>query len=518
MATIPRETQPRFPLMFRKRARPPTGRPTSLIRGVRGRARCDHQIDEATPKSASPSAIQNVTTRTSRGTPSNPLEPDHEVDPRDRTWLHALVVRVGNRGTRGGVQPRMPRAVLLVAAVCAVAGCGTSSAGSETDSITPVSSMPDTTTTPTTVGLAEHSPTTDIANPAVSTLLVSEGDVVVNDALVPGSWTGARTSVDETSLVLFFIGAAEYEPDQPCTMRYMPVVEETDTEVRVLIRGEHPPATDATIPLACTLEGHPRSVNVDLSNPFGDRTLVALGQPRGVFDGSTLAEPQWLPDGWQAGDESRGPLDPDGTSWIRSWRPDGDGSCSLGTSGLALLEGAPEVVSRLNPPADQAVTGSHDINGTTATETVQANRNITRLAWTVGDRSYVLSSAPACDGDQPPSLDTMLDFARSLDTPTPPRTSVGAPLLEPGQPQMFDLNTHCGVGFLSWRFNGQWWRTAEAGDQINWMPGKWYSPASLSGLSVELLLSADGNTLTVTYNGRSVEYAPTALTPSDLCA
>ena len=91
MATIPRETQPRFPLMFRKRARPPTSRPTSLIRGVRGRARCDHQIDEATPKSASPSAIQNVTTRTSRGTPSNPLEPDREVDPRDRTWLHALM-------------------------------------------------------------------------------------------------------------------------------------------------------------------------------------------------------------------------------------------------------------------------------------------------------------------------------------------------------------------------------------------------------------------------------------------
>jgi hypothetical protein len=62
------------------------------------------------------------------------------------------------------------------------------------------------------------------------------------------------------------------------------------------------------------------------------------------------------------------------------------------------------------------VTGSHDINGTTATETVQANRNITWLAWTVGDRSYVLSSAPACDGDTPPSLDTMLAFARGLQT------------------------------------------------------------------------------------------------------
>ncbi len=276
--------------------------------------------------------------------------------------------------------------------------------------------MPDTTSTPTTVVLGEQSATTDIANPVVSTLLVSEGDVVVDDVLVAGAWTGARTSVDETSLVLFFIGAAEYEPDQPCTMRYVPVVEETDTEIRVLINGEHPSAPDATVPIACTMEGYPRSVNVHLSNPFGDRTLVALGQPRGVFDGSTLAEPQWLPDGWQADDESPGLLDPDGTSWTRSWRPDGEGACPLGTSGLSLLEGPADVVSRLNPLADQTVSGSHDINGTTATETVQANRHITRLAWTVGDRSYVLSSAPACDGDEPPSLDIMLAFARGLET------------------------------------------------------------------------------------------------------
>ena len=72
-------------------ARPPTGRPTSLIRGVRGRARCDHQIDEATPN-RHPSALFTTSPPEPAGaTPSNPLEPDHEVDPRDRTWLHELV-------------------------------------------------------------------------------------------------------------------------------------------------------------------------------------------------------------------------------------------------------------------------------------------------------------------------------------------------------------------------------------------------------------------------------------------
>jgi hypothetical protein len=70
------------------------------------------------------------------------------------------------------------------------------------------------------------------------------------------------------------------------------------------------------------------------------------------------------------------------------------------------------------PTEGQTVTGSHDINGTLATSSVQANREITRLTWTIGNRSYVLSSAPACDGDRPPSIDVMIEFARSLDTST----------------------------------------------------------------------------------------------------
>jgi hypothetical protein len=253
-----------------------------------------------------------------------------------------------------------------------------------------------------------------VPNSVASTDLVPGADVVMDDPLVPGAWTGARTSRDGLSLSLFFVGAAEYEPGQPCTMRYVPVVHETAAEVAVVMRGEHPPAANDTT--VCPAIGYERSVTVDLAQPFGTRTLVALGQARGVLDGSTLAEPQWMPDGWQPDPESPGLLDPDGTTWRRSWRPAGDTSCALGTSGLALLEGAPDAVSRSNPPADQTVTGSHDINGTTATETVQTNRNITRLAWTVGDRSYVLSSAPACDGDDPPSLDIMLAFARGLQT------------------------------------------------------------------------------------------------------
>ena len=289
--------------------------------------------------------------------------------------------------------------------------------------------MADTTTPPTTVVLAEQSATTNIANPVGPTLVVPESDVVVDDVLPPGAWSGARTSDDGRSLVSFFVGAAEYEPDQPCTMRYVPAVEVTETEVHVAIRGERPATADGTI--VCTLEGYSRSVNVELSNPFGDRTLVALGQPRGVFDGSTLARPQWIPDGWQQNSESPGLLDGGGTTWMRSWTPtiaSGEGTCPLGASGLPLLEGNPDAVDRSMPPVEETITGTHDIDGATATSSIQSNRNITRLAWTIDNRSYLLSSAPACDGDQPPALDTMLQFARSLDfVPTTSSTASHPP-------------------------------------------------------------------------------------------
>jgi hypothetical protein len=218
-------------------------------------------------------------------------------------------------------------------------------------------------------------------------------------------------------LLLFFVGAADYVEGQSCTARYVPVVEETESVVHVSIRSESPRPND--VQLACPAVGFPRSLAVELEGTFNDRKLVAAGASLSVMDGSTLAEPGFLPDGWQAGPESPGPFDPRASNtWIRSWSPTtpiGEDACALGASGLSLLEGDPDAVARSLPPTDQT-TGTHDINGSVATETTQLNRNLTRLSWTSDDRSYVLTSAPACDGDQPPSLDVMLEFARGLET------------------------------------------------------------------------------------------------------
>jgi hypothetical protein len=322
--------------------------------------------------------------------------------------------------------------------------------------------------------------------------------------------------------VVFFIGADEYDPAQSCTMRYEPVVEETDGEVRVSIRGEHPAATD-TSPL-CPAIGFPRSVEVSLAAPLGVRTLIALGQARGVFDGSTLAEPAWLPEGWVQISEHPGLLEPDVT-WMRAWAPAvpaaDEAACPQGPSGLALHEGPAGVVDLSLGPVEQQNTGTHDINGATATASFQPNRNITRLAWAVGARSYLLSSAPACDGDEPPSLDIMLRFARSLDTP-PQLLDVlfESPCMEVpiGVPNQCPIGTHCGVTMFGTKVNGQWWKSDEGADVVGYIPPAWGTyMAPPTEVSVVVTNSPDP-TLTASLNGHSVIYRPVPESEVDLCA
>ena len=66
-ATVPRRhAQPRLPLMCCNRTDLTRRRPTSLIRGIRGRAGCGNQTYGARPSRTSPRAALNATPRTSR--------------------------------------------------------------------------------------------------------------------------------------------------------------------------------------------------------------------------------------------------------------------------------------------------------------------------------------------------------------------------------------------------------------------------------------------------------------------
>ena len=81
----------------------------------------------------------------------------------------------------------------------------------------------------------------------------------------------------------------------------------------------------------------------------------------------------------------------------------------------------------------------------------------------------------------------------------------------------WELAVHCGAGFLSYKINGTWWRTAEAGNTSGWMPTEWPDAAGTGGITVVLEVNTAGDQLSVTHAGRTVVYAPTELTDADLC-
>lgn len=244
-----------------------------------------------------------------------------------------------------------------------------------------------------------------------------DGDVIVEDALGPGAWTGAQTSADGSTLLLFFVGAAEYRIGDPCTARYVATVTESATEVRVAIHSGQPARPDGAVD-GCRSIGYSRSLTVELAQPFGDRDLVVLGEPRSVFDGSTLARPKWIPDGWEDGPEQPAGIGPDLAAWSRSWAPPHpepiDGACVPGSSGFLLFEGSASIVDALPLEVGETEAGTYDVNGSNATFSTQPDLGVTRLTWTSDERGYVLKSSPTCVGDEPPDLDTMLRFAREL--------------------------------------------------------------------------------------------------------
>ena len=239
-----------------------------------------------------------------------------------------------------------------------------------------------------------------------------------------GGWNGARTSRDGRSLVVSFTGGAPYEPGVPCTVDYRVEVAETSDEVRVrVVVVQHPPTTEPGAPPAqnaCPAVGYTRTVEAALVEPLGGRTVfdVEGGVVREVFDGTKLAEPTVVPEGWRLQYEHPGYSAP-GTSWSRAWAPDRPqetpGEHCTGTSaGMSLDQGLPELVDTYSydgPPDAQ----THDVRGNEATSWQGPNGR--SVSWVEHGQGFVVSSRLGCDRDTLATLDELLAFARALDVP-----------------------------------------------------------------------------------------------------
>ena len=103
-----------------------------------------------------------------------------------------------------------------------------------------------------------------------------------------GEWSEIAVGPDGRTLRLSFVGAAELARDDRCTVRYLPVVSETDRIVRVDLFGERPVLPRAVIeddafePIVCGRSGTTRTVEVVLADPLGDRTVDGWSGPVGT--------------------------------------------------------------------------------------------------------------------------------------------------------------------------------------------------------------------------------------------
>lgn len=241
--------------------------------------------------------------------------------------------------------------------------------------------------------------------------------------MAPGGPTGTRTSADGRSLLITFVGGAPYVDGQACTVAYRAEAVESGDEVGVRL-SSNAPAPPEDEPWGCTDEGYFRSVEVDLDAPIGERVVVEADSQRRleVFDGSLLAEPTWMPDGWSLRNEQAGYPDPETASyWKRTWGPEpvpptGD-TCTPTDGPLSLTQGP---VSGPEREVDHLrAVSTHDVGGATATyyEGPPSAASQVALAWESNGQKFLVSSGPSCFDEGAASRDRLLQFARALALP-----------------------------------------------------------------------------------------------------
>lgn len=243
------------------------------------------------------------------------------------------------------------------------------------------------------------------------------GHVEDTDPLGPGSWVGARTSADGTSLVVAIIGGPPYRAGDHCTVDYRADVAETDSDVRLRIIARSPTPTEDH---DCDAMGHQRLIEVELAQAFGDRRLIEeqFDRQQPVFDGSELLEPGWLPGDWSLLYEGPGYPDPESAMyWSRTWGqpspPPTDDHCTPSPTPVTLTQGPADLVERY-PSSGERPTDRYEVRGHEATYFNGGSAHVTRLAWVEGDRGRVLASDVRCVGDPPPSPELLVQIASSL--------------------------------------------------------------------------------------------------------
>ena len=236
----------------------------------------------------------------------------------------------------------------------------------------------------------------------------------------PVGWAATRTSSDGRQLLIMFTGGAPYDATNPCTIEYTATVAETDETVKVRIVGHSPPIPSpaSEIAVGCGSLGYGRQVTAQLRAPLAGRRVIEAtsGAQQAVFDGASLVDVGWLPDGWVLkGEGVAFPTVDSSLVWSRGWGPEqASGTNTACTSGVGLIEGPADLVAQIpSVMGGDEVLGTYDVQGAIATLSTSLTRLSQRLAWALNGRGFTLVST-TCQGDSPTSVDVLLHIARSL--------------------------------------------------------------------------------------------------------
>lgn len=340
--------------------------------------------------------------------------------PRNRTLRHLTADRSLDSDGHFGQSLRMGlvRVALAVSCVCAT-GCGAAAPGESARSDPPrvSSTAPTTLPTPTTPESMTLASTTTAAD-AIPGLPPWE------EVASSGAWAGARTGTSPLELVVFIMGGPKYDPDDPCSMAYRATAEESPLAVEVTVFKA---SRRYTGPFGCDDIGYVQSIVVALKTPLGDRIVEAFGAPHGVFDGSQLAAPTWLPDGFTRQAEGPGYPSPETSqSWQVWWAtpeppPSDDGHCVPGKQFLTLTQGPPVAAEIHAANPNLAVVATYDIGGVEATYRQRLEPAPEAvLSWVRAGTAFDLYSSAACvPGGEAVDANTMVRFASGLVVPSP---------------------------------------------------------------------------------------------------
>ena len=250
----------------------------------------------------------------------------------------------------------------------------------------------------------------------------AEDERWVPDVMGSGGFTGARTSGDGRTVLLTFIGGPPYRAGEHCTVAYRVTADEQPTMVTVQLFSYSPPAPEMSL---CTGVGYSRSLEASLSEPLGARELIEAGSGLrlGVFDGSLIAVPGWLPEGWDLRYEQAGYPDPQtSSSWTQTWGPPPppptERGCAPSDGGISLTQGPLGGAHRELVSLDPVST--HDVGGASATYHVggPAAPGVVALVWDSAGQTLVLSSSPSCGSGGTASLGRLMRFANELFIPS----------------------------------------------------------------------------------------------------